>query len=223
MGTKGVQCIGCNSEGAIFCEACQNRTLKIEPPYCKRCGYPSQKTVCKWCRYETPWFDGARSWARYGGELRRALLYLKTEESTDLALALAAHLIEVLSPNWAIDLIVPIPLSAPRLQMRGFNQAQLLAEALTHLVRLPIAIKALVRVRDTEFQRTLGRADREQNLKRAFKADKRSFAGMSILIVDDIFVTGSTINSASKAIKTAGGQSVFAVTVARSLLKRYSG
>ncbi|MBX3002723.1 MAG: ComF family protein [Anaerolineales bacterium] len=133
-------------------------------------------------------------------------------------MALAAHLIEILSPNWAIDLIVPIPLSASRLRIRGFNQAELLAEALAHLVRLPIAIKALVRVRDTEFQRTLGRTDREQNVKRAFKADRRSFAGMKILMVDDIFVTGATINSASRAIKKAGGQSVFAITVARSLL-----
>ncbi|MCW5886892.1 MAG: ComF family protein [Anaerolineales bacterium] len=137
-----------------------------------------------------------------------------------MALALAAHLVEILSANWTIDLIVPIPLSVARLQMRGFNQAELLAEALTHLVQLPIAIKALVRIRDTEFQRTLGRADREQNVRRAFKADGRSFAGMKILMVDDIFVTGATINSASRAIKKAGGHSVFAVTVARSLLNK---
>lgn len=123
-----------------------------------------------------------------------------------------------LSTNWPIDLIVPIPLSTARLRIRGFNQAELLAEALTHLVELPVAMKALVRVRDTEFQRPLGRTDREQNVKRAFKADRRLSAGMKILMVDDIFVTGATINSASRAIKKAGGESVFAVTVARSLL-----
>jgi ComF family protein len=135
-----------------------------------------------------------------------------------LATALATHLSEIFSTSWAIDLVVPIPLSAARLRVRGFNQAALLAEAFTHLVRLPLAIKALVRVRDTQFQRMLSRADREQNVKRAFMADKKSFVGMKTLVVDDIFVTGATINSASRAIKKAGGQSVFAITVARSLL-----
>ncbi|QYK51444.1 MAG: ComF family protein [Anaerolineales bacterium] len=146
------------------------------------------------------------------------MVYLKTQESVDLASALAAHLAEVLLPSWAIDLVVPIPLSATRLRMRGFNQAELLAQAFAQLVQLPIAIKALMRIRDTKFQRTLGRADRKQNVRQAFRADGRSFAGMKILIVDDIFVTGATINSASRAIKKAGGHSVFAITVARSLL-----
>lgn len=220
MGRKGDRCVGCNAWGAVWCDLCQSQAVRIGQLGCKRCGYPSERRICKWCRYEPPWFDGARSWARYSGELRAAILHLKTQENSDLASTLAGHLVEILSKSWAIDLIVPIPLSIARLQMRGFNQAELLAEALTHLVRLPILIKALVRVRDTEFQRTLRRADREQNVKRAFKADRRSFAGMKILVVDDIFVTGATINSASKAIKAAGGQSVFAITVARSLLNK---
>lgn len=147
-----------------------------------------------------------------------ALLNLKNQKNTYLATALAVHLEELLSTGWAIDLVVPIPLSTARLRTRGFNQAELLAAALTHLVRLPISIRALVRIRDTEFQRTLRRAEREQNMKCAFRADRASFVGMKILVVDDIFVTGATINSASKAIKIAGGQSVFAITVARSLL-----
>lgn len=218
MGMRGIQCASCSSEGAIWCKSCQDKVAKIEPPLCKRCGYPSQRIMCKWCRYETPWFDSARSWARYSGELRTALFYLKTQESADLAQALAAHIAEVFLPNWTIDLVVPIPLSATRLRMRGFNQAELLAQAFTQLVQLPIALKILMRVRDTRFQKMLSRADRVQNVKHAFVADKRSFVGMKALVVDDIFVTGATINSASRAIKKAGGESVFAVTVARSLL-----
>lgn len=120
--------------------------------------------------------------------------------------------------SWGIDLVVPVPLSATRLRLRGFNQAELLAEAFTSLVRLPIAVKALVRIRETQFQRILRRTERERNLKNAFSADKKSFAGMKILVIDDIFVTGATINSASRTIKSAGGKSVLAITVARSLL-----
>lgn len=218
MGTKGAQCAGCNTRGIAWCKNCQNRAVRINPPFCKRCGYPSARSICKWCRYQTPWFDSARSWARYSGELRATVLHLKTQENTQLALALAAHLAEILSPNWAIDLVVPIPLSETRLRMRGFNQADLLADALAHFAQLPVAVRALVRFRDTQFQKMLSRAEREQNVKRAFMADKKSFAGMKTLVVDDIFVTGATINSASRAIKKAGGQSVFAITVARSLL-----
>ena len=210
--------MGCNASKAIWCKNCQSRAIRIKPPYCKRCGYPSERAICKWCRYKTPWFDGVRSWARYGGELRTALLLLKAQRDTSLAAALAEHLEELFSVSWAIDLIVPIPLSAARLRLRGFNQAELLAAAFTNLVQLPTAINALVRVRDTQFQKILTRAEREQNLFRAFRADKKSFAGMKILMVDDIFVTGATINSASKAIKKAGGQAVFAITVARSLM-----
>ncbi|HRN51844.1 MAG TPA: phosphoribosyltransferase family protein [Anaerolineales bacterium] len=148
------------------------------------------------------------------------MLYLKTQKNFKLATALATHLETILLPSWQIDVMVPVPLSAARLRIRGFNQTELLTEALAHIVRLPIALKALVRIRNTEFQKTLSRAEREQNVKRVFRADKRSVAGMKILVVDDIFVTGATINSASKAIKVAGGQSVFAITVARSLLNK---
>lgn len=218
MATRGIRCAGCTVEGVVWCVDCQKQAVRMDPPYCKRCGYPCERSICKWCRYETPWFDSARSWARYGGELRAALFCLKTQENADLASALAAHLAEVFLPNWAIDLVVPIPLSSTRLRMRGFNQAELLAQAFTQLVQLPIAIKALMRIRDTQFQKMLSRADRVQNVKHAFVADKGSFVGMKALVVDDIFVTGATINSASRAIKKAGGESVFAITVARSLL-----
>lgn len=218
MGTRGVRCIGCNVGDMIWCRSCQKSAVRLEPPICRRCGYPSERNLCKWCRYETPWFDGARSWARYSGGLRTALLHLKACENIHLASALALHLTEVLSASWRIDLVVPVPLSAIRLHMRGFNQVELLAEAFTQLVRLPIEIRALVRIRDTQFQRMLSRVDRERNLRHAFVADNKSFVGMRTLVVDDIFVTGATINSASRAIKKAGGHSVFAITVARSLL-----
>lgn len=218
MVARGIRCAGCNKKTTSWCEYCQQKVVRIEPPFCKKCGYPSQKSICKWCRYEAPRFDSVRSWARYSGELRTALLHLKTYENIHLASALAIHLTEVLLASWAVDLVVPVPLSTIRLRMRGFNQAELLAEAFTRLVRLPIEIRALVRIRDTQFQRILSRADRERNLRHAFTADKKSFVEMRTLVVDDIFVTGATINSASRAIKKAGGQSVFAITVARSLL-----
>lgn len=218
MGIRGIRCAGCNAKGSAWCKNCQARAVRIAPPFCRRCGYPSQKAICKWCRYKTPWFNGARSWARYSGEIRSALLYLKTQKDLCLASALAVHLQEIFLASWEIDLVVPVPLSAARLRMRGFNQAELLAEGLADLVRLPIAVRALIRIRDTQFQKSLRRAEREQNLIRAFKADEKLFVGMKTLVVDDIFVTGATINLASRAIKKAGGQSVFAVTVARSLL-----
>lgn len=212
--------MSCSLKGSIWCKSCQARVVKIGPLFCKRCGYPSEKSICKWCRYTTPWFDGARSWARYSGELRSALLHLKSQKNVVLASELAFHLQSIFSASWRIDFVVPVPLSANRLRIRGFNQTELLAEAFTSLVSLPLAIKALMRIRDTSFQRMGSRQEREQNLKNAFRADRESFVGMSILVVDDIFVTGATINSASKTIKAAGGKAVFAITVARSLLNR---
>lgn len=220
MGVKEICCAGCNASGVVWCQECQGKSVRIKPPYCRRCGYPSERSVCKWCRYDTPWFDGARSWASYSGELRFALLRLKAQGEFSLASELAVHLATVFMTSWAIDLVIPIPLHAARLCTRGFNQAQLLAEAFTSLVKLPIAFKALVRVKDTQFQRKLRRSEREQNLRGAFRADKKSLTGMRVLVVDDIFTTGATINSASKAIKAAGGQSVFAITIARSLINR---
>lgn len=219
MGEGGTRCAGCGKEGSVWCDRCRASVVKIDPPMCRRCGYPSQTTLCEGCRYSPPSFDQARSWARYGGELKNAILFLKREENRKLARVFAEELYSVLCyTSWDIDLIAPVPLSSDRIKSRGFNQSELIAAALGNESNLPLVPDALYRLRSTQFQSSLGQADRVLNLKGAFLAVPRAVKKLKVLLVDDLMVTGATVNSASKSLLQAGARSVFVLTIGRSVL-----
>jgi len=117
------------------------------------------------------------------------------------------------------DFIVPVPLHRKRLKERGFNQAQLLGRVLAKHWRINLSVHNLRRVRWTEPQIGLCAADREQNVRGAFQvADPVQFEGRRLLLLDDVYTTGSTVGECARTLKRAGAEEVRVVTVARALL-----
>jgi ComF family protein len=116
------------------------------------------------------------------------------------------------------DVIVPVPLHPSRLRARGFNQSLLIADRLGRHLGLPVSATGLIRTIATEPQTSLPRSKRIGNLRRAFTVRHiEAFDGRSVLLVDDVFTTGTTLNECAKALRTAGATSVSALTLARTI------
>ena len=117
-----------------------------------------------------------------------------------------------------VDCIIPVPLDPRRRLEREFNQSGLLAEKIHHITGLPVVSKGLVKRRSTPAQSLLGREAREMNLKGAFRVtDEGRIRGRSILLVDDVFTTGATVEEASRTLKRSGASRITYVALARAL------
>lgn len=114
---------------------------------------------------------------------------------------------------WKIDEIIPVPLHASRYRKRGYNQAQILAEELSALTGLPAGKDVLYRIKKTIPQKTLGRGDRMKNLKGAFGVSRAWKPCKNVLLIDDIYTTGATLERAARVLKIAGAENVYFLTV----------
>jgi len=124
--------------------------------------------------------------------------------------------------SWGIkiDHIVPVPLSNSRLQARGYNQSALLASSISRSLHIEVKPRSLSRVKGTRSQVGLNSKERQDNVLDAFKADSNENRNKSILLIDDIATTGSTLNECARALKNAGAKEVFCYTVAKTLLPK---
>ena len=149
--------------------------------------------------------------------MREAIHRLKYSNSQDLA----APLGEMMASYWQdvhlpADVIVPVPLHARRLRERGYNQAALLARELGKGVGLPVLESALIRARHTSPQVDLNAEEREENVRGAFRCPDDQLAGKRVLLVDDVYTTGATLEACSLALKRGGVHTVWALTLARA-------
>lgn len=212
------ECIGCGKEGSVLCEDCLQSADYMDHIGCKYCCKPMANTgVCSRCQSERHFYEEIHCLAAYKGLIRESIHRLKYQRDIGLARFLAKRLQFLYeSSGWSVDMIIPVPLSQERLKERGYNQAQALAYPLSLGLLIPLELKALVRVKETQTQVNLSYYERRVNLENAFLADPILVRGKSVLLIDDVFTTGATINSAAKALKNAGSAQVFALTVAKA-------
>jgi ComF family protein len=161
--------------------------------------------------------DGVRAAAVFEGAIRQAIHELKYGGQTELASPLA----ELMVTAWGnglfpVDCVTPVPLHPRRIRERGYNQATLIAEVFAQQTNLPILADALVRSRMTESQTSLGAFARRKNVDGAFTARPPMVRGRSILLVDDVCTTGSTLQACADALRQGGASQVYAMTVARA-------
>ena len=159
-----------------------------------------------------------RSWAVFDSPIQDALHTMKYRGNVALGDALASQMQDFLrSLQWKVDLIIPIPLGKQRLKERGYNQVAVVAQPLAYHLGLDYAPQALWKSRDTRSQVGLNISQRRENVQDAYQADRSIVNGKSILLMDDVSTTGSTLSSGTEALLAAGARDVYAVTVARAL------
>ena len=115
------------------------------------------------------------------------------------------------------DLVIPVPLGKSRMRARGYNQTVLFAQPIAKALKVPMQSDALHRIRETRSQVGLNLEERKTNLSGAFKAQGRDVDGKSVLLVDDVATTCSTLNECARELGAAGASNVFCFTLARAL------
>jgi len=184
--------------------------------------------LCGHC-VKHPWsFGRARSAGIFDQGLATLVHRFKYSGRTGLAKPLGMLMLAVLLDNWnldEIDRVVPVPLHRKRLRERGFNQSFLLSKAWPSLSKayhtpwpdIPVDPCLLNRTRHTVSQTGLGRRERVVNLKNAFAVSPgKDIVNLRLLLVDDVFTTGATVNECSKILLKAGAQRVDVLTLART-------
>lgn len=216
-------CLECLSAmrpiGVGTCVICGERLLS---PY-----IVSPEPRCGLCRRMEPPFARATAYGSYEGGLRELLHLLKYEQVRPAANVLGRMLNEavaVLEPSFADApvLVVPVPLHRDKLRQRGFNQSELIARAALKIRgrdgRLSLHADVLRRRRPTESQTGLTRHQRRENIRGAFAVvEPDKVAGQEILLVDDVFTTGTTLSECARVLRRAGASKVWVATVARTL------
>jgi ComF family protein len=123
----------------------------------------------------------------------------------------------VRSLGWAVEVMIPVPLGKKRLKERGYNQVGLVARPLAYQLGLKYEPDALRKIRDTRSQVGLSIAQRSENVQDAYLADEKVVREKSVLIMDDVATTGSTISACTSALLSVGTRDVYVVTIARAL------
>jgi competence protein ComFC len=210
------RCGGCGRLGSLYCDRCLSRTRRLEEPTCRRCGVEVEhsRASCA-CRGRIRSLTRLRSAAAYEGPLEKALHRLKYEGRRPRAAPLARLLAERLAvEGLAAEAIAWVPLHRARLRRRGYNQAELLGRELAGLCALPV-LEGLERVRDTPPQVGLDRLRRQANVDGAFGWRGGALARPTVLLVDDVATTGSTLDACAAVLRLAGAGPVIGLTVAR--------
>ena len=213
-------CGGCGKTGFRWCPSCQARVPRVAEPICEKCGIPIRKAgLCEKCQSNPPVYRLLRSWAVFDSPIQNALHTLKYRRNiAGFGDALAIQMADfVRSLHWPVNVIIPVPLGRKRLQERGYNQVALVARPLGYELGLSYAPNLLWKMRDTRSQVGLNMQERRENVSNAYQAHPLGVQSRSILLMDDVATTGSTILACTEALLAAGAVDVYALTIARAL------
>ncbi len=197
------------------CDRCRADVLRKRSLYgqCQRChSFGVYSSACSNCRAWPNYYVG--NWAAwpYQGAYKQVIQEFKFRNMPWLADTLAQEMLPYLPKNY--DLLVPVPLHPNRLQQRGYNQSELLVRSLSRLSGIPWQ-SSIVRVRDTPHQTGLNRTERLQNLHQAFACSSYAdIKGKRIIMVDDVFTTGTTLLSCAKTLHQNGAKEIISCTIA---------
>jgi len=211
----------------FFCQACWARLIPISGPCCPHCGGPFASPValqhspaheCGACRTHPPAFTQTWSLFPYQSPLKEAITLFKYRGKRSLTKHLLQAMVPILPILPALDVIIPVPLHPHRLREREYNQSLLLAHGLSQHLQIPLLLSCLLRIRSTVPQTFLSKRERLTNLRRAFAVHEASrITGTRILLIDDVFTTGTTLHECAKALRTAGSGPIYGLTLARML------
>lgn len=202
-----------------ICGECRNRIVYVEEPACKQCGKPleeSRQELCGDCaRKNHAFIQGKALWV-YKGAVKESIYRLKYGNRREYAISYAQELV-IRYGGWIRrrqpEAIVPIPLHRKRRRQRGYNQAELIAGEIGRLLEIPVRPDLLIRCVNTRPQKELNDKERKNNLKKAFKIGENGVQLDCVLLVDDIYTTGSTMNGAAQALKDAGVSRIYGISV----------
>jgi len=208
-----------NEKEKKTCIKCQKELFYMKEPICKRCGrsieYDTQE-FCYDCAEKQFSFQQGKAIFSYKGKIKSSLYRFKYGNRKEYADFYADEM-EKQFGRWVLsrqpDVILPIPLHAKRKKVRGYNQAEEIAKSFGIRMNIPMDSTFIVRNKNTTPQKQLSMQERKKNLKNAFKITQNNVNYKCVILVDDIYTTGSTINEAAWVLKNAGVENIYFICV----------
>ena len=204
-------------KNSLVCPDCFQKAIPMKEPLCMKCGRPvrMEEEYCQDCRSGVHHFTEGRSIFPYAEIWRQSLVRFKyygcREYGDFYAKAISIYGRKYLE-RWKPQLIVPVPLHSRKKRMRGFNQAAYLAERVSRFTGIPWSDNLVIKIRNTKSQKKLNASQRKKNLRNAYLVT-RKITGFSVLVVDDVYTTGSTMDAMAMCLQGAGAKDVYFLTV----------
>jgi len=204
--------------GKKICADCVPKLKLLMAPYCMKCGKKlnDEGELCGDCKSRTHEFTRGRALYEYESTALSIyrLKYGERREYADFFGEEMAFYLGRFVKSVKPDALIPIPLHRRRMNARGYNQAALLARSMGEHLGIPVEEKLLKRIRNTTPLKLLNPKERQNNLKRAFIISKNDVKLKTVIVVDDIYTTGSTIDEAARTLRAGGIEKVYFVTLA---------
>lgn len=220
-------CIVCGkpvAQDLYACNKCKNEINYIDTAFkCRTCLsflYNAENGMCGNCLLEKPEYSRLISCVKYTGRIKSTMQAFKFRNRPDYHLGFSKLACEVIDKDGDyVDAVVCMPLSKNSLRIRGYNQSALIAKRIARYFDVPFYEDLLIKTKETKRQSELKLTDRKKNIKGAFKVfEPERINGLQILLVDDIFTSGSTMREAARTL-SPHTESIIAFTIARAQFK----
>lgn len=205
--------------GQLICAPCMKKLSFVKQPLCKKCGkevITMETELCLDCSRHKRSFQYGRALINYDERARYSMAQIKYKNKREYldfyGEAICARYEGVIRRMEA-DALVPVPVHPSRMKERGFNQAQVLAERIGEGMKIPVCTTLLTRNKKTLPQKQLNPMERLKNLEEAFVPGRKTDQVNSVILVDDIYTTGSTIEACARALLKAGMKRVYFLTI----------
>lgn len=216
------RCAGCGtivSDTHSFCTDCWTKLEFLGPGGCDICGLPLQATesqLCAPCLAKPPRLARTRAAVAYDDLSGSLAMRLKYGRKVAVAKTMARYMEPMVAEVPPEALIVPVPLHRTRLWSRGFNQSALIANELSRRLCIPADVMVLRRIRPTPPLRGMTPLQRRKTVSGAFQVrDKAAVEGKSVILIDDVLTTGSTVEACARALERAGAARIELLAFAR--------
>lgn len=187
----------------------------MKNPRCKKCGKPLEspgKEYCRDCIRRKHYYDSGRVVWLYTKEMQQSIYRFKYDNKREYADFYVEEVVRLYG-SWiqrtGVEAIIPIPLYKQKHRRRGFNQAQVLAEGIGRELNIPVLSKVVGRTRSTVAQKELNDKERQKNVKNAFKIIDNEVKLKKVLLVDDIYTTGSTMDAVAGVLRGNGVKEIY--------------
>ena len=193
--------------------------MYIREPQCKKCGRPvryQEQEYCYECQKKTHYYEQGRSIWLHKHPVNWSIYQFKYHNRRIYGEFYAQELVRIygkMIQEWNIDVIIPIPLHKKRRRKRGFNQTEIIAQKVGELLQIPVDAQALIRVQNTRAQKELNHKERGKNVSGAFSVNADWIPKKHVLLIDDIYTTGSTLDEAAKVLHRQFDLKVWFLTI----------
>lgn len=203
----------------LVCSGCKKKIEYVKEPRCKSCGKEislEEKEYCYDCGKVVHFFDSGLSVFKHTKSMKNSIYRFKYSNKREYADFYCDELVRKLGKtikSWGAQVIVPVPLHKSKKLKRGYNQAEILADGIGKSLGIEVDKTLIIREKKTIPQKKLSAIDRKKNLEKAFKINRDIVQYNKIILVDDIYTTGNTIDSCSETLKEKGVEKIFFVTL----------